>query len=309
MIINQLNLNQIRVFESVYRTKSMTSAARELHLTQSGISQHIRSLEEFIGLPLFDRINQRVVPTSNAAMLYEKCKKSLLTLEEAFAEVHAEKNELAGRVNIGMPTEFGNNVVIPMIGLLSQKYPKLKFHFRLGYGIEMMNLVLKGEVDFAFLDEMSADKKIKTKAVYDEHLELCIAPQLLKALPSETKQDQAFFESLPYVDFSKDEQILRRWFSHHFDDEEFRLQVRSTIEDTQGVARLVASGIGAGILPSHLVGKLNKEGIKLHVFKGKGIPTKNSILVASLHDRTDTKSVTAVYEYLLEELEELKKAK
>jgi len=56
MLIDQINLNQLRVFESVYRTKSMTHAARELHLTQSGVSQHIKALEDVLTLKLFDRI-------------------------------------------------------------------------------------------------------------------------------------------------------------------------------------------------------------------------------------------------------------
>lgn len=307
MIINQLNLNQVRVFECVYRTKSMTAAARELHLTQSGISQHVKSLEEFIGVPLFDRINQRVVPTPSAVMLYDTCRKSLLSLEEAFSEIQAEKNQLSGRVHIGMPTEFGNNVVIPLLAKFSDKHPKVKFHFRLGYGAEMMGLILKAEVDFAFVDEMPADKKVQLDPVYDEHLELCIAQSLLKNLPADSKQDRAFFEGLPYVDFSKDEQILRRWFSHHFGEEDFRLQVKSTIEDTQGVARLVVSGLGAGILPGHLVKKLQKEGAKLHVFAGKGVPAKNFISVASLKERTQTKSVQAVFEHLTESLENIRK--
>ena len=85
--------------------------------------------------------------------------------------------------------------------------------------------------------------------------------------------------------------------------------MRSTIEDTQGVARLVASGLGAGILPGHLVGKLQKEGMKLHVFKGRGVPTKNSISVASLKERTETKSVAAVYAFLMEGLQRLKSEK
>ena len=56
MLIDQLNLNQLRIFESVYRTQSMTQAAVELGLTQSGVSQHIRALEDVLGLSLFDRI-------------------------------------------------------------------------------------------------------------------------------------------------------------------------------------------------------------------------------------------------------------
>src|SRR6187402_2647586 len=109
MFIDSLNLNQVRIFECVYRTQSMTAAARELHLTQSGVSQHIRAFEEILGAKLFDRINQRVVPTTSATLLYDHCAKSLQGLEEAFSELQAEKNQLAGRVHIGMPTEFGYN--------------------------------------------------------------------------------------------------------------------------------------------------------------------------------------------------------
>lgn len=305
MIIDQLNLNHVRIFECVYRTRSMTAAARELHLTQSGVSQHIRSFEDVIGVKLFDRINQRVVPTASATLLFERCKKSLLGLEHAFSELQAEKNQLAGRVHIGMPTEFGNNVVIPLIAKFSQKHPLVKFHFRLGYGSEMNNLLLAGEVDFAFIDEFATDKKIKTKAVYDETLELCASAQATKVQGA--KHDRKFYESLEYVDFSKDEQILRRWFEHHLGTDDLRLDVRSTIEDTQGVARLIVSGVGAGILPGHLVGKLQKEGAKLHVFKGTGVALKNTISIAYLKDRTQSRSGEAALDHLLQALEEMKK--
>lgn len=69
MIIDRINLNHLRVFECVYRTKSMTIAAEELHLTQSGVSQHIRSLEESLDIRLFDRIKHKLVPTGEARQL------------------------------------------------------------------------------------------------------------------------------------------------------------------------------------------------------------------------------------------------
>jgi DNA-binding transcriptional LysR family regulator len=43
MIIDHINLNHLRIFQSVYKTQSMTTAAGELHLTQSGVSQHIKA--------------------------------------------------------------------------------------------------------------------------------------------------------------------------------------------------------------------------------------------------------------------------
>lgn len=302
MFIDQLNLNQVRIFECVYRTKSMTAAARELQLTQSGVSQHIRAFEDMLSVKLFDRINQRVVPTASAAILYDNCRKSLTGLEDAFAELQAEKNQLSGRVHIGLPTEFGYNVVIPLVAKFTEKNPGVRFHFRLGYGGEMNALLLGGDIDFAFIDEFAMDKKIKTSPVYDETLELCMSTESTK---KSGNQDRGFFEGLRYVDFSKDEQILRRWFKHHFDDDSWRLSVRSTIEDSQGVARLVLSGIGAGIFPGHLVRKLEKDGVKLNVFKGKGAPLKNTISVATLRERSHSRSVDAAFEYLTREIESL----
>ena len=81
MLIDQINLNQLRVFESVYRTKSMTHAARELHLTQSGVSQHIKALEDVLELKLFDRIKQKLVPTPSARELYKNTAKSFEDIE------------------------------------------------------------------------------------------------------------------------------------------------------------------------------------------------------------------------------------
>lgn len=307
MFIDSLNLNQVRIFECVYRTQSMTAAARELHLTQSGVSQHIRSFEDMLGTKLFDRINQRVVPTASATVLYENCKRSLAGLEEAFSELQAEKNQLVGRVHIGMPTEFGYNVVIPLVAKFAEKYPGVRFHFRLGYGAEMNTHLLRGEIDFAFIDEFSMDKKVKISPVYDEVLELCATPDFIKSVMG--TQNQEYFEKLRYVDFSKDEHILRRWFKHHFGNDEWRLAVRSTIEDSQGVARLVLAGIGAGILPGHLVKKLEREGTKIHVFKGKGAPLKNTISVALLRERTHTRSVQTAIEFLTKELEKINSQK
>ncbi len=309
MFIDSLNLNQVRIFECVYRTKSMTAAARELHLTQSGVSQHIRAFEDMLGAKLFDRINQRVVPTGSASLLYEQCQKSLQGLEEAFSELQAEKNQLSGRVHIGVPTEFGYNVVIPSVAKFSEKYPGVRFHFRLGYGAEMNALLLRGEIDFAFVDEFSMDKKIRTAPVYDETLELCASPEYMKKIGEGKTQSREFFESLRYVDYGKDEQILRRWFLHHFGDESWRLSLRSTIEDSQGVARLIIAGLGVGILPGHLVRKLEKEGTKLFLFKGKGGLLKNTISVASLKERSHTRSVQSTFEFLTQEIESLNQAK
>ena len=155
MLIDQINLNQLRVFESVYRTKSMTHAARELHLTQSGVSQHIKALEDVLALKLFDRIKQKLVPTPSAKELYKHTAKSFEDIETILNRLKKTDKELTGVVSLGVPIEFGNNIVIPLLFEFQKKHPKVKFKIRQGFPFEMNRLILDGELDFAFVDSFS----------------------------------------------------------------------------------------------------------------------------------------------------------
>ena len=205
MLIDQINLNQLRVFESVYRTKSMTLAARELHLTQSGVSQHIRALEDVLELKLFDRIKQKLVATPSARELYKHTAKSFEEIETILNRLKKTDKELTGTISIGTPIEFGNNIMLPMLTEFQKKHPKVHFKIRQGFPFEMNHLLLAGELDFAFVDSFAMDKGIKTEPVYNEVLELCASKKL--GLASKTQTDFDFYEKLTYVDYQEDQSV------------------------------------------------------------------------------------------------------
>ena len=56
-------LNALRAFEAAARHLSFTKAAAELHVTQAAISHQIKTLEEHLGVPLFQRRNKAVLLT------------------------------------------------------------------------------------------------------------------------------------------------------------------------------------------------------------------------------------------------------
>ncbi len=297
MIIDKINLNHLRIFECVYRLKSMTDAAQELHLTQSGVSQHMKSFEDALGVKLFDRINQRLVPTSMASALFTRCAEGLNGIERALSEIKGQEGQLSGQISIGMPIEFGNTLIMPLLSQFSKKHPLVRFKLRLGFASEMNAGLLDGSIDFAFIDEYGMDKRIASEKVYDEVLDLCIDPQSLKKLGKVAHQ-RKFYESLDYVEYQEGEPLLRMWFHHHLKTRNLDLNVKATVMDVQGVARLIVSGMGAGVLPGHLVGKLQKEGQKLYRFKGTGQPLKNSISVAFLRERTQAPATATALQWL-----------
>lgn len=306
MLIDRVNLNHLRMFESVYRTQSMTQAAEELHLTQSGISQHMKALEDSLSIKLFDRVRQKLIPTQDAATLYQKCREGLYNIEETLSDLKGTKKELSGQVTIGMPIEFGHNCVLPIILDLAKKHPLLKFDIRFGYAYEMNNLILNGQLDFAFVDSFGFDRRISLAPVYEEVLLLCAAKEYLKKKGA-VREEKEFFESLDYIEYLKGAPVLNMWFGHHFPNKHFIWNTKATIMDVWGVAKMILSGLGAGVIPSHHLtsphfNRISGKNKTIHLFRGCGKPLTNTISVAYLRERTHSPTTMTVLNWVMSSL-------
>ncbi len=296
MLIDQINLNQLRVFESVYRSKSMTHAARELHLTQSGVSQHIKALEDVLELKLFDRIKQKLVPTPSARELYKHTAKSFEDIETILNRLKKTDKELTGMVSIGLPIEFGNNIILPLLSEFQKKNPKVHFKIRQGFPFEMNHMLLDGELDFAFVDSFAMDKGIKTESVYDEVLELCVSKKL--GLSTKNQTDFEFYEKLTFVDYQEDQSVLSLWMKHHTQTKGAELDVRFFVMDAQAISKMILQGVGAGVLPGHLVQKLIENEEEIQILKGSSKPLINTISLSYVEEKTLSAATQAVVEFL-----------
>jgi len=281
MRIPSVNLNYFKVFMAVYETRSMTIAAEALHLTQSGVSQHIKALEEELGLNLFTRIGRKLMPTPLADQIYPDIAAAITKVSARLNAVSGAHPVVEGVVRIGLPVEFGTNVMVPRLARLGQKYPLLSFDIVLDFASILSGLLLKGELDFAYVDESSLDRRIQFEAVASEELLLCASKEYMANKPKVT-YSQSYFENLEYIEYRGSEPILRRWMLHHLKRKNLRLNVRAHIMDAQGIAKFISAGLGCGVLPDHLVTKMKRDGADLHIFEGKRKALTNEIRLIRL---------------------------
>lgn len=302
MLLDQINLNYLRIFESVYRTRSMTQAAQELHLTQSGISQHIRSLEDSLEIKLFDRIKQKLIPTAAGKKLYENISPQLKNLEQALHTITAKDHLLRGEVTIGMPVVFGLNLILPLLKEFADIHPELRFNVRFELGQALNNMLLSGEVDFAFVDDFTMDSQIKTEKVYDEVLRLYCSEDYYNAKKKEISglKGRQLYESFDYIAYEKGEPIIRHWLKQHLKAGQIQLNVRAYVADALGISRFITQGMGVGVLPGHHGAKLLEQGYVLHEFDAKGKESHNKVSVATVNNRTHSTPVQKTLEFLLE---------
>jgi len=283
---HQFNLNQLRVFESVYRLGKMSLAAAELHLTQPGISQHIKGLELSLGLKLFDRIDHSLVPTSHGKELFVETERALLRMDNLLTRFKASSGKMIGTIRIGMPIHFGNTHVIPLLSGFTQLHPGVQFRLNYDFASVMNRELIKGHLDFAFVDEFRLDPKIVKEIVYTENLDLYISDkvEIKKKINKNLTVKQ--LESLPFVDYQEDAALLKRWFYHHFKAKKINIHLKATVMDVEGVTRMICNGMGAGILPKYIAERLKKEGVNLVKISGPERSLKNNISLAYVKDRT-----------------------
>lgn len=281
MQIRGLNLNSLVVFSCVYRSASMTLAAKELGMTQPGVTQHIKNLESVLNVNFFQRVGKKLIPTKEAEILYQGLSENLESIETLLVTITKKDRQFSGNVRIGVPIEFGNTIILPKLSQIRRQFPQVQFHITYGLPHELNAFILEGKLDFAFMDHFASNPAIKREVVYQETLVLCCSKEYAELVGTTKKKERAFFESLSYVDYQPGEAILRDWFERAYGFKKMELPIASYCFDVTGIATLVKNSMGVGILPEHVFNKIKD----LHQFRPRMGAVNNPISLAYLDQR------------------------
>ncbi len=250
-LLNHLNLNYLRIFLVVYRTRSMTHAAKELHLTQSGVSQQIKSLEETLNITLFDRINRRIIPTNEAEILYKECSRRLEDLESALREISQQDHEPRGKVRIGLPITFGKQALVAAAAKFAELHQQITLELRTGLVAQIYPMLQQGKLDIAFADIAATTHQISQEVVFHEKLDLVCHTELLDDL-GPYQFDREYFAKLPYISYFDHRALLQSWLQSAFHKTVDEINIRATVMDCLDAATFAESKVGAVFLPRAL---------------------------------------------------------
>src|SRR2546428_5803396 len=98
-------LRQVRAVIAACEEGSFTRAAARENATQSGISQHVATVERTLGVKLFERSARGIVPTPAGLRYYRSCIEAVGRLEHANEEARSLAGQISGELRVGlMPT-------------------------------------------------------------------------------------------------------------------------------------------------------------------------------------------------------------
>jgi DNA-binding transcriptional LysR family regulator len=151
MHLKDIDLNLLRLFDAVYRTRNVSRAAELLDLTQPAASQGLSRLRTLIHDPLFMRSAGGVQPTPKAQRLAEPVRQALATLEQALGETAGFDPARSSRTFHIHMSDIGESRFLPeLMVALRERAPGVRVQTLPVPRAQVMEALDAGRIDFAF---------------------------------------------------------------------------------------------------------------------------------------------------------------
>jgi DNA-binding transcriptional LysR family regulator len=250
----------ITAFVKVTESGGFSAAGRRLNLSKAAVSEHVRVLENVLGVRLLNRTTRRVSLTEIGRSYYERCLQILHDLEEADEAANAQQATPRGQLRVYCQQGVSQFVAPVAVDFLT-RYPEASVDLRTGHA--MIDLVEEA-FDLAITAQPTPDASLVRRRLTTSRPIICSAPAYLEKHPvPQSPADLANHNCLryPYPPFADG------WHFLDANGNSMLARVSGTLicssPDTMRAAAV--AGIGLAMTPPFMVADLLESGALVRV--------------------------------------------
>ncbi|BCG72044.1 LysR family transcriptional regulator [Mesorhizobium sp. 113-1-2] len=239
----------LKTFLAVARNRNITRAAEAVNLAQSSVSDQIQTLEAELGAALFTR-SKAGLELTPAGLALKPIAEELLRLDgEGRAAVLAAVGQTSGTLTIGALETIASARLAPWLPGFQARHPDIAVRMKVSDSGTLRRLLEDGDIDVAFCFERSdaekgADARLARRTIGAEPLVLVAAPGQVTA-----PRDLADLAALRFV-VTEPGCIYRHMFDSAFAEADMAPpKPAAEVGSIGAIARLVATGVGLGLIP------------------------------------------------------------
>ncbi|MUV37524.1 HTH-type transcriptional regulator BsdA [Lentibacillus sp. JNUCC-1] len=242
-----MEIRQIKYFMEVARREHVTEAANALHVAQSAVSRQIAKLEEELGVALFIREGRVVRLTPIGKVFLEQMERAMNRFDDAQRIIEEYTDPERGTIHIGFPSSVAAYILPTALSRFRRDYPNVKFELKQGSYYEIINSVVKGEVNMAMVGPVPADHpKVAGTILFTEKIAALVpAGHHLADRTAVTLND---LRNDPFVMFPEG-YVLRDMTEEACRQSGFRPNVSFEGKDMDAIKGLVSAGLGVSLVP------------------------------------------------------------
>ncbi len=292
-----MDLRRLEVFAKVAEFGSFSRAAEALSLTQPTVSEHVRALEDEVGLQLLDRLGRSAAPTRAGQLLLGYARRLLALSREARQALDQFQGRMSGELVVGGSTIPGEYVLPALIGRFKTKYPDILISLLIGSSRQVMEWVEEGRAEVAVVGAPPGPKTLASRALMSD--------ELVVVVPS--GHPWRGRKSVMLADLKTEPLIVRERGSGSREALERALadahtalsglRVVGEMGSTQAIKQGVRSGVGIALVSKRAVEDECRAGL-LHCVRVKDLRVARAFYLVTHRGRTRSPLAQAFVEFV-----------
>jgi DNA-binding transcriptional LysR family regulator len=177
----------LRFFVAITEAGSLAEAARRMDVTPSAVSQHLRQMEQRLGVQLVQRSTRRFSLTGEGELFYAGSVDLLAQLDQLTDNLRVRSGEVAGKLDICGPLGFGRRYLAPLLADFCTLHPRLKVSLTLADKVPASEAQ---RFDLVVHIGHLPDSSLVAHSIAPNARFLCAAPEYLARRPAPLKPDE-----------------------------------------------------------------------------------------------------------------------
>jgi DNA-binding transcriptional LysR family regulator len=251
---------KLRVFRIVADSLNFRRAADELHLTQPAVTAQVKSLEESLGIALFDRIGRDISLTPAGTTLLQYVRQIEALTNEAVAALAPFGGQEGVELRIGASHTIAVYLLPGLLPQLLEEWPRLRIHIMSGSTNEVLHALTMHQIGVGLIEAPAFRPELKVEVFAEDELTLIVRPNHRWAKKPMIKAAELVQEEILLREMGSG---MRRFVEEYLErNGVLRQQLRTSIDmnSTEGIISAVEAGIGVGFAPCLAIERAMKLG-------------------------------------------------
>jgi DNA-binding transcriptional LysR family regulator len=261
-----LSAKQIEIFYEVYRTSSMTAAAKRLQISQPSVSKTLRVIEKNLNFKLFLREGKKLIPSIEADDLYEHASVVHSQLKSFNAIANTYKTRSIDYINIGTTPSLADSIIPQIIKKYNKINSEVKFNLINLNSIDLIEDRYKPEIDLTICYN-SKPQSNTTSTILKRGMHKLVSP---KSYHLSNDIDLKDISHLPFIEVTNLLSFYEKSsISEYIKNENIMINTIIKTDSYNSALSLVDSKLGISILDENTCNKANQERITISNILGE----------------------------------------
>ncbi|EEM9341677.1 tricarballylate utilization LysR family transcriptional regulator TcuR [Salmonella enterica] len=254
-----MELRQLRYFVRIIETGSMGSAAQDLDIGVSALSQQMSRLENELAIRLLQRTSRGVTPTNAGLAFYSQAQLALRHADDAI--LAAREARLSGHVSVGMAPSTASILGIPFIHAMQENYADVRLHVVESLSGNLERMINTRQIDLAVVFQKDKILRWSARPILEEQLFLIGSHALLAALPDNPITPEQL-AGIPLIMPSQGHGLRGR-LDAVCPEHALNVEIVAEIDGLALLMRAVRDGLGATLQPGAAISHLDNDALRV----------------------------------------------